>query len=528
MLAKVTIDGTEYEVREGRTILETCKNLGIFVPYLCYMSDEIPTGNCGLCVVEIDGKMLALSCRVKVKEGISIVTKNARIDEMRKANLIKILEKHEINCLNCNKNGVCRLQDISSKILWNTNSIDLNQKLGRGSIQRLSDELVYDQRKCIQCNRCVKFLNTNCESNITSITQIEETKGNLKLNVIEVCPTSALSSISSMKVPEFMCDQIWTYDITDVFMPKFAVSTYANEVIKVQGTDDELLKDETRITSQRMQKRNYDLDAYCKHISKITEHLKSTSKEKNIFIIGDYCDIHTFQYIKHLTTINDNIIIATNALDNPYMIGFDREDLAFMESAVFCGNFEQSEIYRITSKAQRLKKWQHISPKDICKGTTETLILSYDLNSNSMDEAVLKTYSNIHILPKFPTQMLLNCCDNISSVEDVFKIYNRNDVQMICVIGNIEVGIQDFDCYSVSHSVKPIENMDHIPSKHYIEDSSYYLNVFGEHIKTISAIQCDLTSNLDFVRDIIKSYYQEDFENIEKEINAEIQLKFFK
>ena len=47
------IDGSEVEAKEGMTILETAKSVGIDIPTLCYHPALSPFGACRLCSVEI-------------------------------------------------------------------------------------------------------------------------------------------------------------------------------------------------------------------------------------------------------------------------------------------------------------------------------------------------------------------------------------------------------------------------------------------------------------------------------------------
>ena len=47
------IDGKEVKAKEGMTILEAARNVGIDIPTLCYHRGSDPYGACRLCTVEI-------------------------------------------------------------------------------------------------------------------------------------------------------------------------------------------------------------------------------------------------------------------------------------------------------------------------------------------------------------------------------------------------------------------------------------------------------------------------------------------
>ena len=50
-LVKLTINGQEYEVSPGTTVLKAAEMAGIDIPRLCYEDDLSPYGACRLCAV---------------------------------------------------------------------------------------------------------------------------------------------------------------------------------------------------------------------------------------------------------------------------------------------------------------------------------------------------------------------------------------------------------------------------------------------------------------------------------------------
>ncbi|MDO4975611.1 MAG: hypothetical protein Q4E61_04795, partial [Alphaproteobacteria bacterium] len=67
----------------------------------------------------------------------------------------------------------------------------------------------------------------------------------------------------------------------------------------------------------------------------------------------------------------------------------------------------------------------------------------------------------------------------------------------------------------------------HIPSKHYIEDEGYYINAFGELLKTKQVINNDLKSNREFLFDLMKSIFSDNFDSINNEVKIYIRNNFF-
>ena len=52
-MIKVKINGKEYSVAQGSTVLEAAKAAHIDIPTLCYLKDINEIGACRLCLVEI-------------------------------------------------------------------------------------------------------------------------------------------------------------------------------------------------------------------------------------------------------------------------------------------------------------------------------------------------------------------------------------------------------------------------------------------------------------------------------------------
>jgi NADH dehydrogenase/NADH:ubiquinone oxidoreductase subunit G len=91
-----TIDGRKVECREGTTVLEAARSLGIRVPTLCYHEALTPYGACRLCVVEVTSggrKRLAASCIYPVEDGLEVITDSAEIHKARKATMEFLLAR---------------------------------------------------------------------------------------------------------------------------------------------------------------------------------------------------------------------------------------------------------------------------------------------------------------------------------------------------------------------------------------------------------------------------------------------------
>lgn len=54
-MVNIKINGVDYSVPEGSTILEAARTAGIKIPTLCYLKDINAIGACRICVVEVKG-----------------------------------------------------------------------------------------------------------------------------------------------------------------------------------------------------------------------------------------------------------------------------------------------------------------------------------------------------------------------------------------------------------------------------------------------------------------------------------------
>ena len=96
-MIKLTINGSEISVKEGTTLLEAAKRMGIFIPTLCYDKSVPPYGACRLCMVEIGEEprtKIVSSCTYPAEEGLTVRTDTPRVEKARKM----ILELYLSSC----------------------------------------------------------------------------------------------------------------------------------------------------------------------------------------------------------------------------------------------------------------------------------------------------------------------------------------------------------------------------------------------------------------------------------------------
>ena len=114
-MVTLTIDGREVTVEAGTSVLHAAESMGIEIPQLCYLKGVAGTGGrCRMCVVEIErAKTLQTACTAPVGNGMVVHTNSDKARKARRTVLELFLSNHRTDCLNCEKNGECKLQEYS-------------------------------------------------------------------------------------------------------------------------------------------------------------------------------------------------------------------------------------------------------------------------------------------------------------------------------------------------------------------------------------------------------------------------------
>ncbi len=156
----IKINGRDYEVEKGITVLEAAKAANIDIPTLCYLKDINEIGACRLCLVEVSegGRpyRMVTACVYPVTDGMQILTNTPKIIASRKMNLELLLSNHEQKCLECVRSQTCELQSLCRQYGVNGNRFD-----GQKNHYEIdaSSVIIRDNDKCILCRRCVAVCN---------------------------------------------------------------------------------------------------------------------------------------------------------------------------------------------------------------------------------------------------------------------------------------------------------------------------------------------------------------------------------
>ncbi|MCJ7614500.1 2Fe-2S iron-sulfur cluster-binding protein, partial [Candidatus Bathyarchaeota archaeon] len=135
------IDGNEVNAKEGTSIFDVAKTVGIKIPTLCHNPVLEPFGACRVCSVEITDKRgrkkIVTSCNYPVSEGLIIDTKSEKVFRTRQLLLELLLAR----CPNAKK-----IQDLAREY----------------GIEKPSFCVVDPEEDCILCGLCARV----CEEKV--------------------------------------------------------------------------------------------------------------------------------------------------------------------------------------------------------------------------------------------------------------------------------------------------------------------------------------------------------------------------
>lgn len=207
---KITVDGIDYEVAEGRTILQALDDVGVLmngvdIPHYCWHPKLSIDGSCRLCQVEIEGvPKLQIACNTPVADGMKIHTQSDRVRNAREGVMELLLVNHPLDCPICDQAGECKLQDYA---------FEYGQQHARTQEPRralkkrvdLGPTIVFDQERCILCRRCVRFCRevpgtselsvfSRGDRSVIETFPDQPLSNDYSMNVADICPVGALTT----------------------------------------------------------------------------------------------------------------------------------------------------------------------------------------------------------------------------------------------------------------------------------------------------------------------------------------------
>ena len=160
-MAKIFIDGKEYEVKDGQNLLEASLSLGLNLPYFCWHPALDSVGACRQCAVkqfkdenDTQGKIV-MACMTAADDGVRISIEDPEAREFRASIIEWMMVNHPHDCPICDEGGECHLQDMTMMTGHSYREFEFNKRTYRN--QDLGPFINHEMNRCIQCYRCVRF-----------------------------------------------------------------------------------------------------------------------------------------------------------------------------------------------------------------------------------------------------------------------------------------------------------------------------------------------------------------------------------
>jgi NADH-quinone oxidoreductase subunit G len=155
----VTVDGRAFEADPGQLLIAAAEEHGTYIPRFCWHPRMKPVGMCRMCLVEVEGprgKALQPACMLPVADGMVVDTQSDTVKKVQDGVLEFLLINHPLDCPVCDRGGECPLQD-QTLTFGPGESRLVEEKRHFEKPIPISDLVMLDRERCIQCARCTRF-----------------------------------------------------------------------------------------------------------------------------------------------------------------------------------------------------------------------------------------------------------------------------------------------------------------------------------------------------------------------------------
>lgn len=207
-MARISIDGREYEVRDGDNLLAVALSLGLELPYFCWHPALGSVGACRQCAVtqyanaEDSRGRITMACMTPVQDGDRFAMEDTGSRDFRRAVIEWLMTNHPHDCPVCDEGGECHLQDMTVM----TGHVYRRYRFQKRThlSQDLGPFVAHEMNRCIACYRCVRFYRGYAGGTDLDVFAARNqvyfgraTDGVLESpfsgNLVEVCPTGVFT-----------------------------------------------------------------------------------------------------------------------------------------------------------------------------------------------------------------------------------------------------------------------------------------------------------------------------------------------
>jgi NADH-quinone oxidoreductase subunit G len=247
----VTIDGRAVQMPRGELLIKAAQDHGTYIPRFCWHERLKPVGMCRMCLVEVEGmRGLQISCATPVADGMVVHTTSDAVKTAQDGVLEFLLINHPLDCPVCDRGGECPLQD-QTLAFGPGESRFVEEKRHFEKPIEISDLVLLDRERCIQCGRCTRFatevagdplIDFGGRGDLTEVITFpdEPFRSYFSGNTVQICPVGALTAR-----PYRFRARPWDLESTETSCSACSVAcrgsleSTSNRLVRLLGVDSE-------------------------------------------------------------------------------------------------------------------------------------------------------------------------------------------------------------------------------------------------------------------------------------------------
>jgi len=247
----VTVDGVTFEATKGDLLIKAAQDHGVYIPRFCWHERMKPVGMCRMCLVEVEGvRGFPPACTTPVAEGMVCNTQSDAVKKIQDGVLEFLLVNHPLDCPVCDRGGECPLQD-QTLAFGPGESRFVEEKRHFEKPIQLSDLVLLDRERCIQCGRCTRFAEEIAGDPLIDFVERGDRMQVLNFtdqpfdsyfsgNTVQICPVGALTARQyRFKARPWDLETVETSCNTCAVQCRGALQSSSNRLVRLLGVDSE-------------------------------------------------------------------------------------------------------------------------------------------------------------------------------------------------------------------------------------------------------------------------------------------------
>ena len=207
-MAKIFVDGRQYEVVAEDNLLHACLSQGLDIPYFCWHPALGSVGACRQCAVKQyrdandEAGHLVMSCMTPATDGTRISIADEEAKQFRAGVIEWLMTNHPHDCPVCEEGGHCHLQDMTVMTGHASRRYRFTKRTHKN--QYLGPFINHEMNRCIACYRCVRYYKDYAGGSDLDVygaahnvyfgrTADGVLENEFSGNLVEVCPTGVFT-----------------------------------------------------------------------------------------------------------------------------------------------------------------------------------------------------------------------------------------------------------------------------------------------------------------------------------------------